>query len=74
MTEESSHSIIDEFKVGCRIEHQSQFGTVKYIGEVDEHPSVWLGINWDDATRGKHDGSVNGKRYFIARLYLKSKL
>ena len=24
----------------------------------------WLGVEWDDPTRGKHDGSHQGKRYF----------
>jgi len=25
---------------------------------------TWLGIEWDDGMRGKHNGIVDGKRYF----------
>lgn len=28
------------------------------------HKGAWLGVEWDDTQRGKHDGSVNGERYF----------
>lgn len=41
--------------------------TIKYVGKLEE---VWgdgeiaLGVEWDDPTRGKHDGSHNGHRYF----------
>ncbi|CCE87256.1 Piso0_005799 [Millerozyma farinosa CBS 7064] len=41
--------------------------TIKYVGKLEE---VWgdgeiaLGVEWDDPTRGKHDGSHNGRRYF----------
>lgn len=28
---------------------------------------VWIGVYWDEAERGKHDGSHNGQRYFSAR-------
>ena len=27
----------------------------------------WLGVEWDDPSRGKHDGSHNGQRYFMTR-------
>ncbi|KYK69020.1 CAP-Gly domain-containing protein [Toxoplasma gondii TgCatPRC2] len=29
-----------------------------------EDAELWIGIEWDDAGRGKHDGSLNGKVYF----------
>lgn len=54
-------------KVGDRIECNGQFGTIKYIGDVEGHPGVWLGIDWDNPERGKHNGTVKGKQYFIAR-------
>lgn len=28
---------------------------------------LWYGINWDDPSRGKHDGSYEGIKYFKAR-------
>jgi hypothetical protein len=31
-------------------------------------PGIWLGVEWDDASRGKHDGAhSDGVRYFTAR-------
>lgn len=41
--------------------------TVKYVGKLEK---VWgdeeiaLGVEWDDPSRGKHDGSYDGRRYF----------
>lgn len=58
-----------EYRVGDRISYSSKLGTseictLRYIGEVDGYQGQWLGVEWDDASRGKHDGSLNGKRYF----------
>lgn len=41
-------------------------GTVKYIGAVDGTKGQWIGIDWDDPKRGKHDGSHAGKNYFTS--------
>lgn len=38
-------------------------GIVRYIGETEFAPGVWIGIELHKGT-GKNDGSVNGKRYF----------
>jgi hypothetical protein len=38
--------------------------TVRYIGPVDGQSGEWAGLEWDDPTRGKHDGSTGGRRYF----------
>jgi len=32
--------------------------------QVSGHMGTWLGIEWDDGMRGKHNGIVDGKRYF----------
>ncbi|XP_017782115.1 PREDICTED: tubulin-specific chaperone E [Nicrophorus vespilloides] len=50
-----------------RVECQGSYGTIKYIGEVDGHSGTWLGVEWDDSDRGKHDGSVKNIEYFKAR-------
>ena len=36
-------------------------GTVRYIGPVPGQPShqQWVGVEWDDETKGKHNGTVN---------------
>ncbi|KAF7637731.1 CAP-Gly domain-containing protein [Meloidogyne graminicola] len=41
-------------------------GVVKYYGEVEGTNGVWVGVDWDDKYRGKHDGSYKGKKYFKA--------
>ncbi|KAI9264302.1 hypothetical protein BDA99DRAFT_508948 [Phascolomyces articulosus] len=52
--------------VGDRIQVNRDFATVRFIGFVDGSKGEWLGVQWDDPTRGKHDGSHNGKRYFTS--------
>lgn len=39
-------------------------GTVRFSGPVEQTSGTWLGIEWDDPKRGKHDGSKDGKQYF----------
>ena len=38
-------------------------GTIRYIGPVPGQPSnqQWIGVEWDDETKGKHNGSVTVK-------------
>ena len=42
--------------------------TVRYVGPVDGQEGYWVGLEWDDTDRGKHDGSHNGRRYFVSRV------
>jgi hypothetical protein len=50
-------------------------GTVRYVGTVhtskNEHLN-WVGVEWDDITRGKHDGWLagpgGGERYFSCAM------
>ena len=60
--ESDSDTIIMD-KVGDRIRDRKGFrGTIKYIGKVctstKDPDFVWIGVQWDDEKRGKHDGSV----------------
>ena len=41
-------------------------GTVRYAGPVEGYEGRWIGVDWDDGG-GKHDGVVNGVRYFSAK-------
>ncbi|TVY93885.1 Tubulin-specific chaperone E [Lachnellula willkommii] len=52
------------YHVGQRISFESALCTVRYIGPVEGTEKEWLGVEWDDPTRGKHDGEHKGKRYF----------
>ncbi|PIL24269.1 hypothetical protein GSI_14022 [Ganoderma sinense ZZ0214-1] len=50
--------------VGTRLDYSGSIGTVRYAGPVDGAQGIWLGVEWDDTNRGKHDGVKDGKRYF----------
>ncbi len=40
--------------------------TVKYIGAIAnaKPEDGWIGVEWDESSRGKHDGQAYGRRYF----------
>lgn len=40
---------------------------MKYVGQVEGYSGNWVGVEWDNCD-GKHDGSVNGVRYFNAQF------
>ncbi|KAI0032818.1 hypothetical protein K488DRAFT_49021 [Vararia minispora EC-137] len=50
--------------IGTRISLQDSLGTIRYTGPIDGTNGLWLGVEWDDPVRGKHDGVKDGKRYF----------
>ena len=55
-----------EFEIEERIaDKEGNLGTVRYAGAIDGHDPaiVWIGVEWDDVKRGRHDGSYNGVRY-----------
>ena len=64
-------------KVGERVRDKpgTSTGTVRYVGTVhsskNEHLN-WVGVEWDDITRGKHDGWLagpgGGERYFSCEM------
>ncbi|CAL6339723.1 unnamed protein product [Bathycoccus prasinos] len=39
-------------------------GFCRYVGPVTGQTGTWVGIEWDDSNRGKHDGKHDGTRYF----------
>ena len=53
--------------VGARINLNNYIGTIKYVGPVNNTTGIWLGVDWDDPERGKHDGSKDGKQYFTCQ-------
>lgn len=50
--------------VGRRVSCGGERATVRYVGPVPPTTGVWLGVEWDDRQRGKHDGSHEGVQYF----------
>lgn len=53
----------EEFYVGRRLSYDGHLCTVRYVGAVKGTKGQWLGVEWDDPTRGKHSGEHNGVRY-----------
>ncbi|EGD75075.1 hypothetical protein PTSG_06731 [Salpingoeca rosetta] len=47
-----------------RVKVGAERGTVRYVGQVQGAQGTWYGIEWDDPSRGKHDGSHKGVKYF----------
>lgn len=52
------------FYPGKRLSFNGELCTARYVGAVQGTKGEWLGVEWDDPTRGKHDGSHGGVRYF----------
>jgi hypothetical protein len=67
-------------EVGSRVQDAGGFaGTIRYIGKVSSSTSSadpdaeWLGVEFDNPTRGKHDGAIEGPggeplRYFRCEM------
>lgn len=53
-----------QFYPGQRLSYSSQLCTERYYGAVDGTSGLWLGVEWDDPSRGKHSGEHQGTRYF----------
>lgn len=53
--------------VGRRVVCDGERGTVRYVGTVPPTAGLWLGVEWDNPERGKHDGHHEGTRYFTCR-------
>lgn len=51
--------------MGRKVLFNNSSGTVRYFGEL-KHPGrplgseLWIGMEWDEVGRGKHNGTVNG--------------
>lgn len=61
----------EDFWIGRRLSYDHELCTVRFIGEVAGTKGDWLGVEWDDPTRGKHDGEHNGVRYFQCKAFTK---
>eukprot|EP00127_Corallochytrium_limacisporum_P007051 Clim_evm11s241 gene=Clim_evmTU11s241 len=52
-------------RIGQRVEsNDGARGWVRYFGPVEGTTGNWLGVEWDKADRGKHDGTHRGRQYF----------
>ncbi|KAM6323726.1 tubulin-specific chaperone E [Aegotheles albertisi] len=53
--------------LGRRVACGTACGTVRYVGSIPPAAGIWLGVEWDDPQRGKHDGTYEGTQYFKCR-------
>ncbi|KAF4768529.1 hypothetical protein HAV15_002858 [Penicillium sp. str.  len=53
--------------VGQRRSFDGHLSTIRYVGTVQGTAGDWLGVEWDDASRGKHSGEHKGVRYFSCK-------
>lgn len=51
-------------QIGQRLSYDGVLCTVRFVGAVTGTTGMWLGVEWDDGSRGKHDGAYKGVRYF----------
>ncbi|KAL3231575.1 hypothetical protein MRX96_023287 [Rhipicephalus microplus] len=58
---------LGEVAVGTRVSCDGHYGVVRYCGPVVDTKGTWLGIEWDDPYRGKHNGCHKDVQYFITR-------
>lgn len=61
---------MSSFYPGKRLSTKGERCTVRYVGEVKGKQGQWLGVEWDDSTRGKHSGTRDGVEYFKCRFLL----
>ncbi|XP_018025697.1 tubulin-specific chaperone E [Hyalella azteca] len=56
--------------IGSRVQdcRTGDRGVVCFVGQVGDASGIWIGVDWDNPDRGKHDGSHNGVRYFHAHF------
>lgn len=67
MMEESESK--SQFRLSQRVHSAGdsrRIGTVRYVGPVQGYSGTWVGVDWDNGD-SKHDGCVNGVRYFQAK-------
>jgi len=51
-------------EIGDRVAWNNEKATVCFIGEVPPTKGEWLGVEWDNPSRGKHNGCKDGVQYF----------
>lgn len=60
-------TIPGNIQIGTRIQVNGDRATVRFIGTVEGTKGEWLGVEWDEPARGKHNGTHKGVKYFDCR-------
>lgn len=50
--------------VGRRLSFEGHLCTIRYQGPLAGTTGLWLGVEWDNPSRGKHDGTYKGEKIF----------
>ncbi|CAL8107704.1 unnamed protein product [Calicophoron daubneyi] len=58
----------DSSLIGRRVVLDDAFGTVCYVGGLPKSKGTWLGVDWDNDSRGRHNGTYDGVRYFLTKF------
>ncbi|ODV84261.1 hypothetical protein CANARDRAFT_8938 [[Candida] arabinofermentans NRRL YB-2248] len=54
-----------QLSVGSRVQLNGNLATIRFIGDIPNWPkNKAYGLEWDDPTRGKNDGQLDGVKYF----------
>ncbi|XP_054635686.1 tubulin-specific chaperone E isoform X3 [Dunckerocampus dactyliophorus] len=67
MAADQTEPEVPENAVGRRVSCNGERATVRFVGVVPPTAGLWLGVEWDEPTRGKHDGCHEGVQYFTCR-------
>ncbi|KAK2732489.1 hypothetical protein FQN57_002622 [Myotisia sp. PD_48] len=59
-----THETSTKYSLHSRLSIDGELCTIAYIGDVNGTRGQWLGVEWDDPTRGKHSGEHQGEKYF----------
>lgn len=55
---------MNENYLGKRLSFDQALCTIRYRGLLPGQKGEWLGVEWDEPDRGKHNGSYQGKQIF----------
>ena len=62
--------------IGQRVELRGKMGSIRFLGKLRNNPkagdALWLGVEWDDINAGKHNGTVDGEKYFESEFHVNS--
>ncbi|EXX52298.1 uncharacterized protein OCT59_005737 [Rhizophagus irregularis] len=65
---DNKDAIALESLLNKRVQVENQLATVRYVGAVPPTKGEWIGLEWDNISRGKHDGFHEGVRYFTCSV------
>ena len=63
-------TFMSSFHPNQRLSYDGRLCTVRYVGEIADTSGTWIGVEWDEAHRGKHSGEHKGVKYFDCLCFL----